>query len=63
MYTTNKFLKNMVSANSSFKERREQMVETQLIARDIVDKEVLRAMTEVPRHEFLPADLWDMSLR
>ncbi|MCP4254255.1 MAG: protein-L-isoaspartate(D-aspartate) O-methyltransferase [Candidatus Scalindua sp.] len=49
----------MVSTNSSFKEKREQMVKTQLIARDIVDKEVLRAMVEVPRHEFLPADLWD----
>ncbi len=59
MYTINKFLKKMVSTNSSFKERRKQMVKTQLIARDIVDKEVLRAMTEVPRHEFLPADLWD----
>ena len=49
----------MVSTNSSFKEKRERMVKTQLIARDIVDKEVLRAMAEVPRHEFLSADLWD----
>ncbi len=49
----------MVSTNLSFKEKREQMVKTQLMARDIVDKEVLRAMAEVPRHEFLPADLWD----
>jgi len=59
MYTIKKFLKNMVSTDSSFKEKREQMVKTQLIARDIVDKEVLRAMAEVPRHEFLSADLWD----
>jgi len=59
MHTIKKFLKNMVSTDSSFKEKREQMVKTQLIARDIVDKEVLRAMAEVPRHEFLPADLWD----
>jgi protein-L-isoaspartate(D-aspartate) O-methyltransferase len=59
MYTIKKFLKNMVSTNSSFKEKREQMVKTQLIARDIVDKEVLRAMAKVPRHEFLPGDLWD----
>ena len=59
MHTIKKFLKNMVSTNSSFKEKREQMVKTQLIARDIVDKEVLRAMAKVPRHEFLPADLWD----
>ncbi len=49
----------MVPTNSSFKEKREQMVKTQLIARDIVDKEVLRAMAEVPRHEFLPDGLWD----
>jgi len=49
----------MVSTNLYFKEKREQMVKTQLIARDIVDKEVLRAMAEVPRHEFLSADLWD----
>ncbi len=49
----------MVSTNSSFEEKREQMVKTQLLARDIIDKEVLRAMAKVPRHEFLPADLWD----
>ena len=59
MQTINKFLNNMVSSNLSFKEKREQMVKTQLIARDIRDKEVLRAMAKVPRHEFLPADLWD----
>ena len=59
MYTIKKFLKKMASTDSSFKEKREQMVKTQLIARDIVDKEVLRAMAEVPRHEFLPADLQD----
>jgi protein-L-isoaspartate(D-aspartate) O-methyltransferase len=59
MYTIKKFFKKMVSTDSSFKEKREQMVKTQLIARDIVDKEVLRAMAEVPRHEFLSADLWD----
>ena len=49
----------MISSNSSFNEKREQMARTQLIARDIVDKEVLRAMAKVPRHEFLPADLQD----
>ncbi len=59
MYTIKKFLKNMVSTNSSFNEKRERMVRAQLIARDIVDKEVLRAMAKVPRHEFLPADLQD----
>ncbi len=49
----------MVPTNSSFEEKRKQMVKTQLIARDIIDKEVLRAMAKVPRHEFLPADLRD----
>jgi protein-L-isoaspartate(D-aspartate) O-methyltransferase len=65
MYTIKKILKNMISANSSseekqtFEERRKQMVRTQLISRDIVDEKVLRAMAKVPRHEFLPAELWD----
>lgn len=65
MYTIKKFLKNMISANSSsekkqtFEQRRKQMVRTQLISRDIVDEKVLRAMAKVPRHEFLPAELWD----
>jgi len=59
MHTIKKILNNMVFSNLSFKEKREQMVKTQLIARDIIDKEVLRAMAKVPRHEFLPADLWD----
>lgn len=33
---------------------REQMVATQLAARDIADAAVLRAMRTVPRHEFVP---------
>jgi protein-L-isoaspartate(D-aspartate) O-methyltransferase len=41
------------------KEKRKQMVQTQLISRDITDKEVLRAMGKVPRHRFLPVELWD----
>jgi protein-L-isoaspartate(D-aspartate) O-methyltransferase len=65
MYTIKKFLKNMISANPSseekqtFEEKRRQMVLTQLKSRDIVDEEVLRAMAKIPRHEFLPAELWD----
>ena len=35
------------------------MVQTQLISRDITDKEVLRAMEKVPRHKFIPVELWD----
>ncbi len=49
----------MVSTNSSFEEKRKQMVKTQLMSRGIVDEDVLRAMKKVPRHEFLPVELWD----
>ena len=55
----------MVSASpssgegQSFEEERRKMVQTQLVSRDIVDEKVLRAMAKVPRHEFLPAELWD----
>ncbi len=65
MYTIKEFLKNMISANPSFEEKqtfeekRRQMVQTQLMSRGIVDEQVLRAMAKVPRHEFLPAELWD----
>jgi len=33
------------------------MVESQLVARDIVDERVIAAMRKVPRHEFVPAEL------
>ncbi|MBS1258410.1 MAG: Protein-L-isoaspartate O-methyltransferase [Candidatus Scalindua arabica] len=55
----------MISANPSseegqtFEEKRRQMVRTQLMSRDIVDEKVLCAMAKVPRHEFLPEELWD----
>lgn len=42
-------------------EQRMRMVETQLKARDIVDAGVLKAMLEVPRHEFLPPELKDVA--
>jgi protein-L-isoaspartate(D-aspartate) O-methyltransferase len=38
-----------------------QMVETQLKARNITDAKVLKAMSEVPRHEFVPPELHDIS--
>ncbi|MBU2561582.1 MAG: protein-L-isoaspartate(D-aspartate) O-methyltransferase [Nanoarchaeota archaeon] len=41
--------------------KRREMVETQLKARDIVDARVLKAMLEVPRHEFLPPELRDVA--
>jgi protein-L-isoaspartate(D-aspartate) O-methyltransferase len=47
-----------VSTDSAkFAKRREQMVQEQLQARDIIDVRVLAAMREVPRHEFVPAEL------
>ncbi|MBW2964409.1 protein-L-isoaspartate(D-aspartate) O-methyltransferase [Candidatus Woesearchaeota archaeon] len=41
--------------------KRQSMVETQLKARDIKDALVLKAMLEVPRHEFMPPELRDIS--
>lgn len=41
-----------------FKKLRNLMVETQLIARGIKDKNLLNAMRKVPRHFFLPPSLW-----
>jgi protein-L-isoaspartate(D-aspartate) O-methyltransferase len=59
MLKIKELLKNMVSTNSSFEKKRKQMVKTQLMARDIIDEDVLRAMGKVPRHKFLPIELWD----
>ncbi len=42
---------------SSFERLRNSMVEKQLEARDIKHPRVLRAMREVPRHRFVPAEL------
>lgn len=41
-----------------FKMQRERMVDEQLVARDITQPEVLKAMREVPRHRFMPEDQW-----
>ena len=43
---------------STEERRREQMVEHQLRGRGIEDERVLAAMREVPRHRFLPRELW-----
>ncbi len=45
----------------ALEEPRRRMVEAQLKARDIVDAGVLKAMLEVPRHEFLPHELRDVA--
>jgi protein-L-isoaspartate(D-aspartate) O-methyltransferase len=42
--------------HDEFEATRHAMIETQLRRRGIVDKKVLAAMDEVPRHEFVPAD-------
>ncbi len=41
----------------AYQQRRLEMVETTIRARDVSDPDVLRAMRTVPRHEFVPADL------
>lgn len=40
---------------------REWMVESQIRRRGITDPRVLRAMRTVPRHLFVPRDLWDQA--
>jgi len=44
--------------DNKFRLLREAMVDRQLRGRDITDMRVLRAMTKVPRHLFVPEDLW-----
>lgn len=41
----------------SFSKVREQMVESQLVKRDIVNQRVLDVMKRVPRHQFVPASM------
>ena len=41
-----------------FETKRMEMVRTQLRGRDIVDERVLKAMEKVPRHLFMPVDVW-----
>ena len=53
----------MFHTKPSFEEARQQMVERQLAQRGITDERVLQAMNEVPRHHFVPEDLWDMAYR
>ena len=50
---------NMVYSSIEFSECRKAMVEDQLRFRDITDERVLAAMESVPRHRFLPTELWD----
>ncbi len=45
----------------NFAAAREWMVESQIRRRGITDPRVLRAMRTVPRHLFVPRDLWDQA--
>ena len=45
------------TAQDEFRAEREAMVRTQIEARGIRDGDVLRAMRETPRHEFVPPDV------
>jgi protein-L-isoaspartate(D-aspartate) O-methyltransferase len=53
----------MFHNKTNFEEARHRMVERQLAQRGIADERVLQAMREVPRHRFVPEDLWDMAYR
>lgn len=53
----------MFHNKTSFEEARLKMVEQQLAGRGITDQHVLQVMREVPRHRFVPEDLWDMAYR
>ena len=53
----------MFHNKTSLDEARHQMVEQQLVGRGITDERVLQVMREVPRHQFVPEDLWDMAYR
>ncbi|MEJ2557941.1 MAG: protein-L-isoaspartate O-methyltransferase, partial [Anaerolineae bacterium] len=53
----------MFHGKPSLEEARQQMVERQLAQRGITDERVLQVMREVPRHRFVPEDLWDMAYR
>ena len=44
------------AATDEHSEERMRMVESQIVARGVVDPRVLEAMREVPRHRFVPAD-------
>lgn len=39
-----------------FTKARQEMIEEQLASRDIIDKKLLRAMSQIPREEFVPSN-------
>lgn len=50
-----------VADSFGFAEARKRMVEQQLMRRGIKDERVLQAMREVPRHRFVPPNMWSMA--
>ena len=49
------------SSEKDFEQQRKQMVTRQLLSRDIQDSRVLKAMTTVPRHLFVPLNMRSLS--
>lgn len=53
----------MPDNKNDFEEARRLMVDRQLAKRGITDERVLEAMRQVPRHRFVPEDMWDLAYR
>lgn len=51
------FFVDTSNGQDDYRSQREQMVKTQLVARDIIDASTLRAMRQVKRHEFVPPSM------
>ncbi|MBC8264028.1 MAG: protein-L-isoaspartate(D-aspartate) O-methyltransferase [Anaerolineales bacterium] len=49
------------SSSTNYAKEQEHMVESQLVRRGIKDKRVLDAMSQVPRHLFIPDDMRDLA--
>lgn len=54
-------MKTRRSEEEKFTRLREKMVETQIVARNIRDQRVIKAMLDVPRHAFVLPEFIDMS--
>jgi protein-L-isoaspartate(D-aspartate) O-methyltransferase len=52
---------DVVSDSAEFKKARDHMVQTTIENRGITDPNVLAAMRTVPRHCFVPRDLWSVA--
>jgi protein-L-isoaspartate(D-aspartate) O-methyltransferase len=54
-------LNRCIPTYSKYDVKREQMVEEQIVARGIIDKKVIHAMSQVERHKFVPEELVNLS--